>query len=616
MNIKMKIRPQFLDLIRSGIKTHEYRLADIERRKINVGDTLILVSNADPSNYAKVRVDKIEFKSDWDGALSNYWQEDFKGLFNTKEDVLKECYRFYSKQLVDENGIEVLQIRVDKPSYKNANYLFDTNTIIERESNNNVLKDVALVYKTINELHGKKYYHPKTKEEIGEYKGEETKSAIIQKLNEYIELVPSSVFNKEFEEICRKFPNDKNSIVDNSILLQVYNGNCDFLITSDKAIIQKAQLLYISDRVFTPNAFLATIGKEYPKLINYDVLSISLRRIGDLNINDNFFDSLREDYGGIKFNDWLKKKQEEKAYVFEDQEGLKGFLYLKTEDENEPYDHFEPPFKPAKRLKVGTFKIAKSGLRIGERFLKIIFDNAKMRNVDEIYVTMFDGKRDEVAALKRLMEEWGFTKVATNRLNGEIVLSKNMRIYDDAKTPKENFPLIKKGAKISILPIMSQYHTKLFPDLHLSNENMKIFDEAACRYAIEKIYVCNYKPSNVKPGDILCIYRMGDYYKRYSSVITGISILSEVVYPRSKDEFLNECKNKTVFTKEELDSLFAQKQYTTIIKLLFLSSFEKKINLDNLYAEGILDENGRGPRLDTILSEDSFEKLKKIGGIK
>ena len=53
-----------------------------------------------------------------------------------------------------------------------------------------------------------------------------------------------------------------------------------------------------------------------------------------------------------------------------------------------------------------------------------------------------------------------------------------------------------------------------------------------------------------------------------------------------------------------------------VLKLLFLSSFEKKVNLDNLYAEGILDENGRGPRLDTILSKDSFEKLKKIGEIK
>ena len=616
MNIKMKIRPHFLDLIRKGIKTHEYRLADAERRKINVGDTLILVSNVNPSDYVKVVVNKIEYKKDWENALSNYWVNDFKGLFGTEEEVLRECHRFYSKQLVDANGIEVFEIKIDKHPFKNATYLFDTNTIIERESSNNVIKDVALTYKAIDELHGKKYYHPKTREEINEYKVEETKNAILLKLNAYNELAVSDSSNKEFEEVCDKFPKDKNSIVDNSILLQVYNGNADFLVTSDRAIIQKAQLLYLGDRVFTPNAFLDAIESENPKLIDYDVLSIALKRIGDLDINDHFFDSLREDYNGSEFNSWLKKKQEENAYVFEDQDGLKGFLYLKTEDENEPYDHFEPPFKPAKRLKVGTFKIAKSGLRIGERFLKIIFDNAKKRDVDEIYVTMFDGKREEVSALRNLMIEWGFEQVAVNKKNGEIVLSKSMIGYCQSKTPKENFPLLKPDSKVSILPIMSQYHTALFPDLHLNGENMKIYDEAACRYAIEKIYVCGYKPQNVKPGDILCIYRMGDYYKKYTSVITGLAILSEVLYPATKEEFLNECKNKTVFTKGELDSFFDQKKYTTIIKMLFLDGFDKKVNLDCLYSDGILEEGGRGPRLDTIIDEHAFEKLKELGGIK
>lgn len=612
----MKIRPHFLELIRKGVKTHEYRLADAERRKIVVGDTLILVSNLNSSDYVKVIVNKIEYKKDWDSALSSYWKDDFKGLFNTKEEVLKECYRFYSKQLIDENGIEIFEIKVDKPSFQNKSFLFDTNTIIERESNNNVLEDVTLSYKTIDELKGKKYYHPKTKEEISEYKGEETRNAILQKLKAYNELKPSSIGSEEFKTICEKFPLDENSIVDNMILLQIYNGNCDFLITSDRTIIQKAKMLYIDDHVFSPNDFLSAVEKENPKLIDYDVLSISLERIGDLDINDTFFDSLREDYEGAKFNDWLKRKREEKAYVFKDQEGLKGFLYLKTESENEPYGHFDPPFKPAKRLKIGTFKIAKSGLRIGERFLKIIFDNALKRDVDEIYVTMFEGKREEVAALKRLMIDWGFKKVALNRRNGEIVLSKNMRVYDETKNQKENFPLTKRDAKISILPIMSQYHTKLFPDLHLNKENMKIYDDAACRYAIEKIYVCGYKPENLKPGDILCIYRMGDYYKTYTSVVTGIAILSEIIYPKSKDDFINECKNKTVFTKEELETFFTQKRYTTIVKMLFLSAFDKKVNLDNLYTNGILDREGRGPRLGTIINKDSFQRLKELGGIK
>ena len=64
-----------------------------------------------------------------------------------------------------------------------------------------------------------------------------------------------------------------------------------------------------------------------------------------------------------------------------------GFLYLKTEGVDENYSDIVPPFKPMRRLKVGTFKVESTGFRLGERFVKIIFDNALQRNVDEIYVT-------------------------------------------------------------------------------------------------------------------------------------------------------------------------------------------------------------------------------------
>lgn len=616
MHIKMKIRKHFLDLIRSGIKTHEYRLANRTEKKVNVGDTLILVSNADSNDYVKVVVNRIELKKNWEDALSDYWEKDFEGLFITKKEVLRECYRFYPKTLIEQYGIEVYEIKLEKFDFQGARYLFDTNTIIERESNNNVIQDVTLTYKAIDELNGRKYFHPKTKEEINTYKDEKAKKAILLKLNAYNELISSNESNAEFQNVCEKFPKDKNSLVDNEILLQVYNKNVDILITSDRAILQKAKLLYIRERVFSPNDFLDALEKDSPKLIDYDVLSIALKRIGCIHIKDSFFDSLREDYGGMQFNDWLRKKCDEEAYVFEDNEGLKGFLYLKTEGENESYDHFNPIFTPAKRLKIGTFKITKSGLRLGERFLKIVFDNAKKRGVDEIYVTMFEKKRDEVTALKTLMEEWGFVKKSVNIKNGEIVLTKGMRQYDCSKTPKMNFPLIKENAKVSILPIASEYHTKLFPDLHLNNEKMKIYDEEACRYAIEKIYVCKYTPKKITPGDILCIYRMGDYYKRYTSVVTGFAILSQVINPSTEEDFLKECKNKTVFTPEELREFYNHGRYRTILKLLFLSGFSKKVNLANLYENKIIEENGPGPRLDTIIELGSFETLKELGGVK
>lgn len=610
--VRMKIREHFIPLIKEGIKKHEYRLADPKYADVHIGDVIILVSNQNSLNYVKVVVDKIEHYKSWDEAFNNRWQNDFKGLFNTYDELIKECKRFYTKNQVDTFGIEVFTVKPFKITFKKARYLLDTNAIIERESFDNISSEVALTYRWIDKMNGTKFVHPNTFIELEKYKDEKIKNSILKKLESYEKLIPSSEKTTDYEEICSRFSNDINSKIDNEILLQVYNGTVDYLITSDIGILRKAKQLYIKENVLTPYEFLVLIEKENPKLVEYDVLSIKLVPIGTIDINDKFFDTLREDYGGSDFNNWLKKKNTEPAYIFQNKEGLQGFLYLKTEDEDEDYSNFSPKFNPAKRLKVGTFKISQRGLRLGERFIKIIIDNAIRRNVDEVYVTIFEDKRSEVVYLKAILEQWGFVKKAINVKNGETVLVKDMRHYDNNKNPKFNYPLLKQNAKISILPIISQYHTKLFPDLHLKHEDMNLYDEMACRYAIEKIYVCGCKQVNCVPGDLVCIYRMGDYYKTYTSVVSGIGIIQEIMYIYNEDSFIKECKNKSVFTEEELRILFRNIGYRTIIKILFLEGFENKINLATLRNSGILSEND-APRINTMLSRTSFSKLMQLG---
>lgn len=71
-----------------------------------------------------------------------------------------------------------------------------------------------------------------------------------------------------------------------------------------------------------------------------------------------------------------------------------------------------------RRLKVGTFKVESTGFRLGERFVKIIFDNALQRNVDEIYVTLYTD-REELSALAALLKRWGFTEYGVKIGNGK-----------------------------------------------------------------------------------------------------------------------------------------------------------------------------------------------------
>jgi hypothetical protein len=83
----------------------------------------------------------------------------------------------------------------------------------------------------------------------------------------------------------------------------------------------------------------------------------------DCNVNDSFFDSLKQDYPG--FENWFIRKAQanEKAYVYAD-EGVRAFLYIKgVEDEEIP-----GILPKARRMKIGTLKISEGsqGLRLGE----------------------------------------------------------------------------------------------------------------------------------------------------------------------------------------------------------------------------------------------------------
>ena len=118
--------------------------------------------------------------------------------------------------------------------------------------------------------------------------------------------------------------------------------------------------------------------------------NIECRYLSELDINDKFFDSLREDY--YNFNDWFKKKQDNNTmcYATIDNGNITSLLILKIEYEDEDYSNFIISFNKSKRLKICTFKVINKGRGIGEEFINIINDEAIINNVNEIYVTIFD----------------------------------------------------------------------------------------------------------------------------------------------------------------------------------------------------------------------------------
>lgn len=215
----------------------------------------------------------------------------------------------------------------------------------------------------------------------------------------------------------------------------------------------------------------------------------------------------------------------------------------------------------------------------------------------------------------KLMMSWGFEKHGY-KTNGELVMVKKMGVYQQDMSPKFNYPNIKNDVSYGILPIDAQFHTDLFPDLFLRNENMTLFEEKPCGYAVEKIYVCGTKNVPRKPGDLMAIYRMSEkFYKTYNSVVSGICILQDVIYPKTFEDYLKACTNRSVFNQEQLKSFYYKKGYRTVLKVLFLKPLDKKIILYDLIQNDIIKEE-KGPRLTTTISKEKFELLLEMGGVK
>jgi len=492
--------------------------------------------------------------------------------------------------------------------------LLDTNIIIHRENTKVTNQSIGLLYYWLDKLHYEKLLHPYSLKELRKYSNSSMQELYDAKLASYVEMKTIACQTEDFVNALKEAPKTENDEIDNQLLCEVFSGRADILITEDRRMRNKAQALGLSNRVFSINAFIEKATSENPALVSYKALSVKKEYIGDIDVNNVFFNSLRENYD--RFDSWFATKSDEEAYIcYSDTKLILGFLFLKTENIDENYHDIYPQFQPKKRLKVGTFKVESTGFRLGERFIKIIFDNAIERSVDEIYVTLFED-REELKALGDLFRRWGFFDYGVKKSNGkeEKVLVKKMNFYDASLGIKRNYPNIDYAVGKRILPIYPKYHTNLLPDSQLNRErHVDFIDNVAHRYALQKVYVTWGMKSDVKVGDVVVFYRMGESYpKKYSSVMTTIGIIDEILTAfSSEEEYMSHCENRSVFTKEELKQFWREHRYNLcVVKFIYVTSFVNKLDLGYLWEQRIV-ETSKGPRPFDKLTDEQFEKIVK-----
>jgi predicted nucleic acid-binding protein len=492
--------------------------------------------------------------------------------------------------------------------------LLDTNIIIHRETSKVYNQDIGRLFQWFDKTQSSKIIHPLSIEEISTHKDAEVVNTMKVKMENYIPLKTES---EEVEAIVelRKEDKSRNDFIDTSLLKELYNDRVDILITEDRGIHRKALKLGIEEKVFTIDSYIEKVTSENPELQDYKVLSVKKEFFGNVNIKDGFFDSFKEDYA--EFEKWFNKKADTVSYICFADGQIGAFLFVKVEDKNENYGDIKPPLPPKKRLKIGTFKVTSNGYKLGERFLKIIFDNALRYKVDEIYVTIFE-KSEEQIRLIRLLEDWGFIywgeKTTANGI--EKVLVRDFKADFNLENPKLTYPYISRNRTVNIIPIKPEYHTDLLPDSLLNNESPTDFIEnEPYRNAIQKVYISRSYNRNLAKGDLLLFYRTGGLHL---SVITTIGLVDSI-YDKIQDEkqFIQLCRKRSVFDDKALSEHWNYKypngKWTApfIVNFHYIYTFPKRLNMAKLIELGIIKDVTSAPRGFEPISVENFNIILK-----
>lgn len=472
--------------------------------------------------------------------------------------------------------------------------LLDTSIVLNKILGDKSNQDVQILFKWLGRSQCQKVVLDKTIEELQK---RSSANSLTFDLAEYEVLEVTGSANLTGEDV-----------VNAALLSEVASNHVDLLISENDAIHAKAKVLGLADRVFDIDRYLEKVFVDNPEMVDYKVLNVQKIPFGKIDLNDPFFQSLKDDYVG--FDDWFRRKKNENAYItLNSRNGkLLSFLYLKIENEHEKYDDVTPQFAPKKRLKVGTFKVISNGFRLGERFLKIIFDNALKHAVDEIYVTIFD-RSDEQKKLIGLMEKWGF--VYWGKKGEENVYVRDFAAVSDRENVNKCYPYISKNRDTYIVPIYPEYHTELLPDSILNTESPEDFvEDSPHRNGISKVYVSRAFEPHPKKGDILVFYRTGGFYK---SVITTIGVVSDIKEMfANKGEFINYCLRGSVFPEKELEKMWDYKpQKPFVVNFLYVHSFPKRINMERLIDMGIFKGVNDAPRGFRKISKAQFESILK-----
>ncbi|MBU1218360.1 hypothetical protein KKF34_07390 [Myxococcota bacterium] len=468
------------------------------------------------------------------------------------------------------------------------NILIDTNILIPLEEPDKQLDSSLAELCRLCELnHHSILLHPCQKEDILRDKDEKRRDIVLSRMAKY-KLIPSPPMTND--QVLEKFgwrQSSENDNIDNLLLYSICRGAAHFLITNDKEIHKKARTAQIQEQVHYLQQFLSFL-KLQTENESIPPFGIEEHYLHEFDVEQSFFDSLREGYGKTEFNFWYLNvaKDHRKAWCVTDNELLAICIY-KEEDKPIIVGNGQPLDDIA--LKLCTFKVGISvrGRKLGERLLFTAFKYATERRIAYIYLHTY-GKEHEM--LVSLCSDYGF-KVAGKHENGrdDVYLKKmnppkNWQGMSAMSYLIDFYPNFLDDISVDkfIVPIRPGYHDELFPDT--SETSKGLFSNVHSMYGpqantIKKAYICHSNTKELKSGDILLFYRSVD---RKSIECSGV--VEQIYRGQDLDKVVSLVSKRTVYSKDKIQEWL---KYDTLVILFRYTGNFTPVSKSELKTAGI-----------------------------
>jgi len=489
--------------------------------------------------------------------------------------------------------------------------LIDTNVFIHREDYHVLPEYLQELVEILNTENVRVLVHPESIEEVKRNGNEERRKISLSKIRTYpmLESPPQPNDDKDFLGVVG-YPLTSQENADNALLYAVHKDAVDFLISDDKGIHNKALRIDLRERVLSGEEALALFQKIFLVEEVKRPPALQGKPVHNLNLDDPFFNSLKKEYPD--FPDWFRRvsRQGRKCWVYYEEDGSIGALLI-YKREDEPVSSV-PPVPRTKRLKLCTFKVAHTGFKIGELFIKLAVKYCVENDIAEMYLTHYPKKEDYFADL---LHQYGFLK--TSRIDGEDVYLKRLgpaRREVQSLFPHEisriYYPTFYDGARVRkfVVPIRPEYHNRLFIDY---KGRQTTIPEHAGEFIIEgntisKVYLSHSKIRRIWKGDILLFYRSKD-----KKELTSLGVVENVFHDlKDKDQVVRLVGKRTVYTVEEIEQIV--RKPTLVIFFRWHFDLPKPLKIAELKRLRVLP---KAPQSIATLHHRKYMEIKREGKI-